>query len=295
MKLSKTTLGHIFAIVTILVWGTSFLASKKLLQVCTPLQLMFLRFSVAYVALWILYPHWRFEGIKELRFLLMALFSNTLYFLCESTALNLTQTGNVSVLVSSAPLLTAAWLCLIRRKEQLTGRQSAGFIVAFLGMVLVVFNGVFILKLNPLGDLLALGGGACWATYTVMLSKWGEEYDSALISRKMMFYGILTSGVLLLFSGQSLPVRQVATTVPLPWLLLYLGVISSCFTYTLWGQATKWLGPLKTGIYINGNPLVALVASALVFHERVTLWGAIGIALVIGGLILGTLNPRKKG
>ena len=105
-------------------WGTSFLVSKNLLAVLTPIQLMWLRFVIAYIALWIIHPVWYFQWRDELRFLAMAVAANTLYFYTENTALTLTQATNVSILVSTAPILSAILLSLSRKKEVLSRQQK---------------------------------------------------------------------------------------------------------------------------------------------------------------------------
>ena len=83
----------------------------------------------------------------------MSLFSNTLYFLAENTALTLTQSSNVSILVSTAPVITALLLILLPNGERVTRNIVWGILVAFLGVILVVFNGSVILNLNPSGAL----------------------------------------------------------------------------------------------------------------------------------------------
>lgn len=48
--------GHLIALATICVWGSTFIFSKTLLDVFTPVQIMLLRFFVAYAVLWCMYP-----------------------------------------------------------------------------------------------------------------------------------------------------------------------------------------------------------------------------------------------
>ena len=56
----------------------------------------------------------------------MSLFSNTLYFLAENTALTLTQSSNVSILVSTAPVITALLLILLPNGERVTRKYCLG-------------------------------------------------------------------------------------------------------------------------------------------------------------------------
>ena len=221
----------------------------------------------------------------------LALFSNTLYYLAENTALTMTQTTNVSILVSTAPIFTAVILACLHKEERLTRRQILGFGVAFSGVILVVFNGHGALKLNFLGDLLALGAAVSWAVYGIFLRRWSDQYDTALITRKLMFYGTLTT--LPLVMAEVAPVDLAAVfTLKNVAKLLYLSLIGNATCYLLWGNAVKTIGVLSANLYIYMVPIVTLLVSAVVLGESVSVSGLVGIALVILGMILGTLSEK---
>ena len=289
----RKTSGHVMALVCVFVWGSTFVVSKSLLELLEPLQLMFLRFTLAYIALWIIHPKWYFHWREEWRFLLMALFANTLYCWAENTAITLTQTSNVSILVSTTPIITAVTMAIFHKEERLSRGQAIGFAAAFCGVVLVVFNGAVALHMRPAGDLLALLASASWAAYGMLLRRWSGEYDSVLITRKLMFYGALT--VFPMAAALGLPENAVGL---LTWgnaaKLAYLGLVGSALCYLLWSRAVGQLGVLRANLYIYMVPLVTLLVSAVVLREKITAMGVAGIALVIGGMVLGTLSGGGK-
>ena len=102
--------GHFLALLCVIAWGTSFLVSKSLMAKLTPVQLMILRFLIAWLSIWVIYPKWQFDWHEEGRFIVLALAGNTLYYLAENTALKLTLASNVSILVSAAPIASAVML-----------------------------------------------------------------------------------------------------------------------------------------------------------------------------------------
>lgn len=281
--------GHLFAIFCVTAWGTSFLISKSLMNRLQPSQLMWLRFVIAYLAMWIVCPRRQFLGKDEWRILLLSLVGNTLYFFAENTALQLTQAANVSILVSSAPILSILLLRFFGRSERLTRRRLIGIFLAFLGVLLVVFNGVFVLKLNPIGDALALMAALFWALYGFLAKPILERFDSSLVTRKLMFYGILTSAPLLLAEGEPFTALRLLTIHDL-FGLLYLGLICSALCYLLWNQAIDRLGALTANLYVYAVPLVTMLASALFLREAITGIGLIGITLVVGGMMLSSLE-----
>lgn len=285
--------GHILALVCVLVWGSSFIVSKGLMQYLQPVQLMMARFILAYGALWIVCPKWYFDWKEEWHFLLMAVFANTLYYWAENTAITLTQTSNVSILVSTAPIMTALMLSALQKDKVLTRKQTVGFFIAFAGVVMVVLNGAVSLRLSPAGDLLALLAAVSWAAYGILLRSWGGDHDDVLVARKLMFYGILTG--LPLLAGSTQPVDVSAfLTLDNGLSLVYLAFVGNALCYICWGGAVRAIGVLSANLYLYMIPLVTLLISGLVLQETITLMGVAGMLLVTAGMIIATFLPEKR-
>lgn len=287
MTKQKDTTGHLFALICVILWGTSFIVSKNLMHTITPVQLMGIRFLLAYLMLWILYPKWQFHRKEDVRFLVISLFANTLYFLAENTALRFTQTSNVSILVTTSPIITAILLRFFCHGERLTHRKIGGFGIAFLGVIFVVCNGVVGLHLRPAGDILAIAAAVSWSIYGILVRGCNETYNSFLITRKLMFYGFLTSLPLLLKDG--MPDLTILLSIGNVISLIYLGFVCSALCYVMWNYAIKQIGTLKTNLYMYAVPLVTMLAGALLLHETITPMGAGGIALVLAGMMLSAL------
>ena len=286
----KQLKGHLLSVLCVVAWGTSFLVSKNLLVKLTPVQLMFLRFVIAWLAIWAIYPKWYFNWREEGRFAVLSLVGNTLYYLAENTALKLTLASNVSILVSAAPIASALMLRLFERDERLSRRQIAGIGIAFFGVLLVVFNGVFVLKLNPLGDLLAIAAAFCWALYGFLARRVMDRYDTFLSTRKLMFYGIVTTAPLLVKNGG-------LKGIGLPEFydicgLLYLGLICSALCYLMWNEAIAEIGAMKANLYVYAVPVVTMIASSIFMDEVITRGGIAGVVLVVGGMLLSSIDRR---
>ena len=293
MNDKKQTKGHLLSVLCVLAWGTSFLVSKSLLDKISPVQLMLLRFVIAWLAIWLIYPKWHFNWREEGRFIVLALAGNTLYYLAENTALRLTLASNVSILVSAAPIASALMLRFFERNERLSKRQIAGIGIAFFGVLFVVFNGVFVLKLSPLGDLLALAAAFLWALYGFLAKRIMDSCDAFLSTRKLMFYGIVTAAPLLLFEDGGfgnvglLKFGDVCG-------LLYLGLICGALGYLMWNEAIAQIGAMKANLYVYAVPVVTMIAAAVFLDERITWGGAVGVVLVLGGMLLSSVG-RKNG
>ncbi len=284
----KKIIGHILALVTIIVWGSTFISTKMLLSEFTPVQIMLCRFAIAYVVLWLIRPKFDKTGIKdELLFLLMGIFGCTVYFITENTALKYTLASNVSIIVASAPIITAILAHFFVKGEKLNKNIGIGFIVAFTGVALVVFNGRFVLKLNPAGDLLSLGAALSWAVYSVILRTCVDKYNSVMLTRKLMFYGFITALPIAAAEGEPFPYE--AFRIPeMLFCILFLGVIGSGICYVLWNKAISKLGVVITNNYIYINPFVTLVTGGIILKEPITAMGIIGAILIISGVVLSS-------
>ena len=56
MNHNRTAAGHLAAFVTILIWGTTFISTKVLLRTFSPVEILFVRFVMGYLALWLACP-----------------------------------------------------------------------------------------------------------------------------------------------------------------------------------------------------------------------------------------------
>lgn len=293
--ISTKTKGHAAALFCTVVWGVTFVLSKRLLSFYTPAQLMLMRFVIAYAALWMLHPKWEKPTLREeLHFLLMGITGCTLYFWAENTALTLTYTGNVSTIVALAPILTAILAHLFAGEtEKLNRWVWIGFCIAMLGVVLVVYNGTFVLHLRPAGDMLALLTALTWAVYSILQERALRRRSSLFITRKVMFYGILTSLPLVLRQGISdFSLRPLLGSLENVGCLLFLALVGSALCYLFWCTAEGVLGIVVTTNYIYAIPFVTLAASALFLHEPVSVAGVLGAVLIVAGVWVS--SRRKK-
>lgn len=283
-------LGWLFAAFTVLVWGSTFISSKKLLQLYTPSQIMLMRFLLAYAALWLLRPRrMKLSPREEVAFLLMGLAGCSLYFYTENTALTHTLAANVSIIVAAAPIFTAI-LAHFAGEERFSRRTLLGFLIAFTGVILVVFNGAFVLKLDPRGDLLALGAAACWAVYSILLRRMGGRHDPLLVTRRTLFWGTVTAIPIVLLEGAPFPTAPLATPA-IAGNLLFLGLVGSGLCYVLWNHTVRLLGVVSANNFIYLIPFVTIVAAALFLDETISPIAILGAALITAGVVVTQREP----
>ncbi len=294
-KKEQRGMGHLLALFTITIWGTTFVATKTLLNDYDALQIMLMRFFIAWVVLLLLTR--RIEKPRSLRdelgIFALSLSGVTLYYYFENTALTYTLASNVSIILAAAPIFTAILAHIFTGDEKLRGRIWAGFVLAITGVALVVFNGTYVLKLNPLGDALSLLAALSWAVYSVLLKKYVGRYDNMMLTRRMVFYALLLTAPAAICK-EGLPPAAPLLKGTVVFCLLFLGVLGSASCYVTWNMAIKRIGVVNTNNYIYLNPFVTMVAAALILRERVTWAGIAGAVLIVGGILVSEYQGKKS-
>ena len=294
----KRFLPHLIAFIVVAIWGVTFVCTKLLLLGgLTAAQIFILRFIIAYLLL-LGYSlsngiHWLSNSWRdELNMMALGVFGGSLYFLTENSAMNYTTTTNTSIIVSLCPLFASAIIGAFYKTERLNRWQTAGTVMAALGVIMVVMNGHFVLHLSPLGDVLAFGACMCWAFYSLLIIPVSKRYPTVFITRKVFFYGLL-SMIPYIMLYPDLNIQLVINKPTLLANLLFLGCVASMLCYVAWNWALKRLGAVVATNYVYLNPVTTIVFAWMVLNEQITVWFIIGTVLILYGMYLvNTKRPK---
>lgn len=289
----NTAAGHLAAVLTIFIWGTTFISTKVLLTAFQPVEILLYRFIIGFAVLFIACPKLlRTKNFKEELLFIGAGFCGICwYYLLENIALTYTMASNVGVIVAASPFFTAILGHFLMKDEHgLHLNFVLGFIISMVGISLISFNGSH-LQLNPAGDLLALAAAGVWAFYSVLTRKISDlGYPTLAVTRRTFFYGILFMIPAWFIFGGTFDLTAFAQPKYL-FNILFLGLAASALCFATWNFAVRVLGAVKTSVYIYMIPVITVVTSALVLHERITLLAGVGTVLTLLGLLL---SERRK-
>ena len=284
--MNQKLLWHLIAVGAVAVWGTTFVNTKVLYNNgLTPSEIFFLRFLIAYVAIWFISPRklfadsWRDEGLM----LLLGITGGSLFFVAENSAVGLTYVNNVSFITSTSPLITVILGIVFVKSIKATWTLITGSLIALLGVGIVIFNGSFILHLNPWGDLLALLTAVCWAVYSLLMKAVSSKYSAVFITRKIFFYGLVTVLPMFLIDPWTATFSMLMTP-KVVLNLLFLGLIASFLCFALWTVVIARLGVMTASNYQYLNPITTVVASAIFLSEPMTAIAYMGSALILIGV-----------
>lgn len=282
---------NIGAILVMIAWGTSFLSSKVLMVSggFTPVEVFVYRFVFAYIIL----LSFTFRKIMannlkdEFLLLICGMCAGSIYFIAENYALQFSPAGNVSLLVAMSPIFTTALMAFIYRFIP-KPNVIIGSIIAFGGVACIIFSNGEGFEINPKGDLIALSAAISWAIYTIIAKRLTPIYSTFFITRKLFFYGVITSLPLLFIQHQPFHLHLLFDYTQPKYLMnfLFLGLFCSAFAYIVWNEVMKILGTIKSNNYLYVQPLVTMIAGYIILGEEINFLGYLGCALIIGGIII---------
>ncbi len=287
---------HILAIVTVSIWGATFVSTKVLLHHgLSPVDIMVYRFALAYLCLLVISYRqlWARSFRDEMLFVGAALTGGSLYFLAENVALTYTYASNVSLVVCIAPLLTAIVVRVFYKKYRLSSRFFVGSGVAIMGVAMVVFNGQFVLRLSPLGDILALMAALLWAFYSLIIKLLADKYSNLFITRKIFFYSLVSLVPYYIVNPLQFDI-EVLMMPAVMGNLLFLGIVASMLCFLSWNWVLVKLGTVRASNYIYLNPIVTLLVSAIVLSEPLMPISSLGAVVTLLGVYLADRNRPQE-
>ena len=284
--------GHIAALFTIIVWGTTVISSTKLLESgLSTAEVIICRFLLAFVLLNIIYPpRLKFENIRrECMYAIGGLCGVTLYFFLEIIALEFTKAANVSVIFATAPFFCGILSLFSKKADKPKVNFFIGFVLAITGIILVTFEDGFSFSISVKGALFAIGSAFAWGLYS-LLSKEIGSYGHNVIqtTRRIFMYGLIFMiPTVFIFDVDIQHYKILIENSTALFNLLYLGLVASGICFLTWSHATNTLGPVKATTYIYGTPLVTIIFSFFFLKNQTPTWQLfLGAGLIIAGLVL---------
>ena len=282
--------GAIFAVV---VWGVSFIATKIGVGEVNPLTVMWLRFGIGVGVLAVAVVargEFALPGWKDLGYFTgLGALGITLHQWLQATGLITAQASTTSWIIAATPLTMAA-VGRVVLGERLRGAQVAGIAVGALGVLLVVSRG----HLESLvgqgfgtpGDLLVIVSTFTWALFSVYSRRGLQHHKSAPMMLWVMGSGWLLGTIPWVLVGGPAEIPRLTADA---WIgILFLGVFCSGLAYIFWYDALRALPAAKVGSLLYVEPVVTMVAAALLLGEAVTPAAIAGGAVILIGVRVAT-------
>ncbi|ASW43579.1 DMT family transporter [Clostridium isatidis] len=187
-----------------------------------------------------------------------------------------------------APVIVMV-VCPVLFKERITIKQIMYFIMATIGLIMVI-NVKSIDKSNNIGIAFGLGAAVLYAA-VIILNKFIKnvtgidrtliQFIAAIIV--LLPYILGTTGI----NIGSLKPNSIIS-------LLILGIIHTGFAYCLYFSSLKDLEGQEAAILSYIDPLVAIIISVTILGEEITLLQIIGGLIILSFTLLNEINPNNK-
>lgn len=271
-----------------LIWGVNFVVVKYATQVFNPVAFTGLR--VGTVALFLLIVAFARGGITLPRrdviaLLLLGALGNGLYQLFFVHGVARTRAGNAALIIASAPAFIAL-IARARGMERVRPLTLIGIALSVVGVAFVMIGSATSStgEATLLGSVLVFFGVLCWSIYTIGLQPYTTRVDIIQLSAVTMVGGAVP---LLIASTPALLGTNWSAVGIGGWLaLFYSSVISMGVAYFFWYRGLRVLGPTRTSVYANLQPIVALLVAWPLLNEVPTVFQAVGAATIIAGVFL---------
>jgi len=256
-----------------------------------PVAFLRLGFGAVIFALIILFRDKSLFRIRLSRlplFLGLGVCSLSFFTVCYFKAIELMPLSTAAILLYTSPI----WVMLMSAvffKERITAKKLAALAMAFGGCVLV--SGISGGGLSLMALLCGLGAGIGYALYSILGTVALREHEPLTVT----FYGFLFGALgCLIACGPANLVSAVAAApaAKLVWLIPASALISAVIPYLCYTQGLKTVEAGKASIIATVEPVVATLVGIVLYHEGLSLAAALGIALVLGAIVL--LNIKNK-
>lgn len=285
-------------VLTMFVWGGTWVAARVLVQEVAPLAAASWRFLLAAVSL-LLLVFWRHRGWPRLTgrqwLLVLALAASGifLYNVCFMVGMQHMSAGRGALVVALNPVVVSlgAWWLL---GEAMTPAKAAGSAIALAGCLTVIGHGSPLAPLRGeigVGELLILGCAFFWAAYTLI----GRRIMATVSPLVATAYAAASGWLMLLAAAlATAPTTLVPDYSGQAWVaLLFLGLAGTTLGFTWFNQAVKAIGAARASIFINLVPVAAVFQAAWLLDERLSLSVLAGGLLVLAGVTLTQRSRRQ--
>lgn len=270
------------------IWGVNFSVIKYGTQFLSPLAFNGIRVPLAAATQLGIAGGMRLDKLSRavtMRLIVLGMLGNGVYQCFFILGIVRSRVATAALIIASTPAFIAI-LGRLSGTEHLTRRQWMGIALQIAGCGTVVLGSArgATGEDTPLGAALLLGAAFSWASYSVLVRKYTVSAHPIQIGGYTMLGGALVTGVV------AVPALAASSLPSLPagaWAaVLYSALGAMVVAYLFWYRGLRVLGPTRTAVYSNLQPVIAALVAFIALHEVPTGSQYLGAAFVVSGLLL---------
>ena len=279
---------YLLILLAIIFWGTSFVATKTVLNEIKPVTIIILRLILASILLTIiaLSTKRKFSiNFKSHSWIFILALVAVFHLWIQVTGLQYTTAANTGWIIGTAPVFMAI-LGFVFYKEKITLLQFLGILVAVAGLLLLIGKGDItnIGLIENQGDLLVLGSAFTWGVYSMVNKKISLSYSPLMT---ILYLFLMMAVIIIPFNLNTETINSVINLSFISWMwILFLGIFCSGVAYVIWAQALRDMESAKVGAFLYFEPLVTVIAAWFFLREEITLLMILSGLLITAGVFI---------
>ncbi|MBL3732112.1 DMT family transporter [Lysinibacillus sp. HST-98] len=280
-------IGAIFLSLAASIWGAMYVVVKVVVEVVPPLELVWMRYLIAVIALGIigimLRQSWKIAKKDWLIIFLVGLIGNTISIVTQEmgTMLSTAQMGAIITATTPAFMVVFARLIL---KESITLKKCLSIALATIGVGIVVGNGQIDVT-QQLGGLYLLLAALTWALMSVFVKKVPSDYSQIVVTTYTSMIAVMLLTPFVLPRLNNLDLASVLQPT-ISGGLLYLGIISTAGGFLLWNKGLQLMNASSGGLFFFFQPIVGTFLGWTLLGETIGLSFWIGSLLIFSGVFI---------
>jgi drug/metabolite transporter (DMT)-like permease len=291
--MKNTLIGSLYLILASSIWGGMYVVVKVVVSVIPPLELVWMRYVVAIVALLIIgfitKQKWRIEKRYFLIIIAIGIIGNAISIVAQETGTMLSTAQMGAIITSSTPAFMVIFARLIL-KERMTLRKGISVCLATIGVFLIVGIGDVNMS-GTLGGIALLIAALTWALMSVLVKLLPSDYSQIVVTTYSILVALIVLTPFVLPRLHEINISHL--THPTIWSgLLYLGIVSTAGGFLLWNRGLQMLNASSGGIFFFFQPVVGTLLGWLILGENIGLTFWIGSILILTG-VLFVINEKK--
>jgi drug/metabolite transporter (DMT)-like permease len=304
MKLSiagnKSKIGLICTLTASLLYGFTYVFIKSIIGKVSVLTLLSGRFTLAFLIMTVLI----LTGVLKINFkdkpikwlFLIALFSPTLYFICETLAIKMTTASESATIIACIPIMIMILSTLIN-KEPPTNQQALSILGSVAGVIIIMLAKGISASFSPLGYLL-LAGAVITDSMCAVLTRKYVEFTATERAYMMTFIGtvVFTTAASIehIMAGTFTEfIRLPFTNMEFLVSILYLGGVCSVAASMLTRTAIAYIGPNRSSSFVGISAIASVLAGVGLLKEPFTFLQGVGTLLIITGVYAANSKTWK--
>lgn len=260
--------------------GAAAIFARFALTACGPLSTSALRLAIAALPLAVVAfargAYARYDGATERR-LAFASLALAAHFALWIASLQYASVAVSTLLVCTTPIFAEVWT--VARTRRWRPLVAGGIVAALVGVAIVA--GVPSRTDTPLGIALALGGAIAFATYLLLVRASDARYTTiAVVARTYPLATLVLAGAAVLVHDRIPPL-----SAHVAWFgIVAMALGSQLFGHSALNAAVRSVSATLVGMTILLEPVIAAVAAAFVFGERLAPLTGIGALVILFGI-----------